>query len=260
LLPGARIVEFGYPTHQATSGQLEAMISEKSVAIFYFAGGIFERYALPLQDVVMIGQKYKIPVIVDAAAQLPPKENLWRYTEVGADLALFSGGKGIRGPQDTGLVVGKKERIQAIELNSSPFQVFGRPMKTTKENLVGLLKAVELFLETDHEAEYRRMEQQAHNFLTLLGEISGIETYLLPTGRHGQYYPRAVICLKDETSLSRQQVISFLENGDPPILVGPLDEDDRAFYVNPFGLKTGEEKIVAERIRELLISDRIQMS
>ena len=260
LLPGAQIVEFGYPTHQARSEQLEAVISEKSAAIFYFAGKMFERYALPLEEVVNIGQQYHIPVIVDAAAQLPPKENLWRYTETGADLALFSGGKGIRGPQDTGLIVGKKALIEAIAMNSAPFQVFGRPMKTTKENIIGLLKAVELFLQTDHDAEYQRMDQQARHFLLSLGDISGIETYLLPRGRHGQQYPRAVVHLKEELNLTREEFMTLLERGDPSILVGPLDEDDRAFYINPFGLQTGEEKIVAERIREILLSQATNFS
>jgi L-seryl-tRNA(Ser) seleniumtransferase len=254
LLPGAQIVEFGYPIHRTTSEQLEAAISEKSAAIFYFAGKMFERYALPLEKVVNIGQRYQIPVIVDAAAQLPPKENLWHYTGIGADLALFSGGKGIRGPQDSGLIVGKKVLMKAIEMNSAPYHAFGRPMKTTKENIVGLLQAVELFLQTDHKAEYQRMKQQAKEFFEALGDISGIETYLLSRGRHGQQYPRAVVRLQEELNFTREELMTLLEYGDPTILVGPLDEDDRAFYINPFGLRPGEEKIVATKIREILLS------
>jgi seryl-tRNA(Sec) selenium transferase len=125
-------------------------------------------------------------------------------------------------------------------------------MKTSKESIVGLLKAVELFLQTDHEAEYQRIIGQAHNFLELLEHTVGIETSLLPTGRHGQQYPRAVVHLRDELELTREEFMTRLEQGDPPIIVGPLDEDDRAVYINPFGLQPGEEKIVAERIREIL--------
>jgi len=252
LLPGARIVEFGYPTHQAKPGQLEEVLSDKTAAIFYFAGQIFERYVLPLPEVVRIAQHAKIPVIVDAAAQLPPPDNLWRYTALGADLALFSGGKGLRGPQDAGLIVGKKVLIDAVEANSAPLQVFGRPMKTSKESIVGLLKAVELFLQTDHAAEYRRMVQQAQDFLQQVDALPGITTALLPTGRHGQQYPRAVVRLQEDLPLTRAQVMTLLEQGEPPIIVGPLDEDARACYINPFGLQPGEEQIIAERIREIL--------
>ncbi|HUV06716.1 MAG TPA: aminotransferase class V-fold PLP-dependent enzyme [Spirochaetia bacterium] len=252
LLTGARFVEFGYPATQARTDQLEEVVSDRSAAILYFAGGIFEQFALPLKEVVRIGRKYKVPVVVDAAAQLPPPENLWRYTETGADLALFSGGKGIRGPQNSGLIVGKRELIQAVEINSSPFHTFGRPMKTSKETIAGLLKALELFLNADHTAEYNRMEGQVRSFLASLLGTPGIETDFLATGRHGQLYPRGLVRLTEGSGFCRDEFMTLLEKGDPPVLVGPMDGDARAFTVNPYSLKPGQEQIVAGRIQGLL--------
>ncbi|BCB92113.1 hypothetical protein Psuf_094260 [Phytohabitans suffuscus] len=109
----------------------------------YFAGTRFERYALPLEQVVDLAHEAGVPVIVDAAAQLPPVENLWHYTGLGADLALFSGGKGPRGPQASGLVLGRRDLVDACRAHACPNHALGRTMKTSKENVLGLVAAVE---------------------------------------------------------------------------------------------------------------------
>ncbi|MDX9827760.1 MAG: aminotransferase class V-fold PLP-dependent enzyme, partial [Spirochaetia bacterium] len=153
-LCGARLTEIGYPTHKTEKQTLESAISAKTAAVAYFAGGIFERYALSIEECAEVCKSRGIPLIVDGAAQVPPKENLWNYTRKGASLALFSGGKGIRGPQNTGLIVGEPELIDRIAAISAPHQAFGRPMKTSKEAIIGLLKAVELMMKEDYEAVY----------------------------------------------------------------------------------------------------------
>ncbi|MER3437809.1 MAG: hypothetical protein C4346_09615 [Chloroflexota bacterium] len=94
-----------------------------------------------------------MPVIVDASAQLPPVSNSWHVTmELGAGVAILSGGKGRAGPQNSGLVVGRDAMIQALRLNGPSSQRFGRAMKVAKETMIGLLAAVELYLSTDHAA------------------------------------------------------------------------------------------------------------
>ncbi|MCX7028332.1 MAG: hypothetical protein NT061_12815, partial [Spirochaetes bacterium] len=224
---------------------------DRTAALFYFAGAIFERYALCIEETARIAKEHDIPLIVDGAAQIPPKENLWRYTQRGATLALFSGGKGIRGPQDTGLIVGEPRLIKNIESIAAPFQAFGRPMKTSKEAMVGLLKAIELLLAEDYEAKFIGMKQGLAKLIAETTDDIFEDSYILDTGRHGQHYPRAVFVLRDRTPGARERFIQGLLDGAPPVLVGPLDENDRAFYVNPFGFQDYEEyDLVAKRIHE----------
>jgi len=250
-LAGCKIVEVGFPSHKAEQHQIEDAITNKTAAIFYFAGALFERYALSIEDTAKIAKKHKIPLIVDGAAQIPPKENLWRYTQRGATIALFSGGKGIRGPQDTGLVVGDPVMIKNIESIAAPYQAFGRPMKTSKEAMVGLLKAIELMLAEDYEVQFKSMKQGLKSLIASIDEPAIERSYILETGRHGQHYPRAVFVLQDKTAGERERLMKGLLERTPPVLVGPLDEDDSAFYVNPFGFQSEDEyKLVEQRIRE----------
>jgi L-seryl-tRNA(Ser) seleniumtransferase len=257
-LCGAKLVEIGYPTHKAEKSLFEAAINEKTAAIVYFAGGIFERYALSIEDCGIIAKTRGIPLIVDGAAQVPPKENLWRYTQAGATVALFSGGKGIRGPQNSGLIVGDPELIDRISKISAPIQAFGRPMKTSKETVIGLLKAVELLLEEDYEAVYEAMRAGLDRLVAaVLSDADPVPDifelpYILPSGRHGQPYPRAVFTLKSPRSGAREEFMeALMSGGSPSVLTGPLDENSRAFYVNPFGFQSQDEfSLVAERIRE----------
>lgn len=255
-LCGASIVEIGYPTHKAEPELLEKAITPRTAALVYFAGGIFERYALSIEDCASITWPRGIPLIVDGAAQVPPKENLWNYTRRGADLALFSGGKGIRGPQNTGLIVGIKELVDRISGISAPHQAFGRPMKTSKEAVVGLLTAVELLLAEDYDSVYRGMRAGLEELIAAVaaGGLPPVfeAPYILPSGRHGQPYPRAVFTLRSVRAGVRERFMkALLEGGTPGVLTGPLDECERAFYVNPFGFQSRNEYgIVAERIRE----------
>src|SRR5260370_34316398 len=105
-------------------------------------------------------RRHNVPVIVDAAAQIPPPENLWRYTrDLGADIVIFSGGKGLQGPQPSGLVLGRKSIIDGIYVNASPNANIGRPMKVGKEELTGTLAALEWNLRQDHSALMQRYEE-----------------------------------------------------------------------------------------------------
>ncbi len=251
-LAGGKIVEIGFPSHKAERCQVEDAINDRTAAIFYFAGALFERYALSVEETAKIAKEYDLPLIVDGAAQIPPKENLWRYTRQGANIALFSGGKGIRGPQNTGLIVGEPGLIKNIESIAAPLQTFGRPMKTSKESMVGLLKAMEMLLTEDYETKYSDMKKALERLIEKTSYDAFESRYLLETGRHGQRYPRAVFVLRDRTPGSREHFMKgLMENGDPPVLVGPLDENERAFCVNPFGFQDNEEySLVARRIGE----------
>src|SRR3712207_5026029 len=138
---GATLVEIGM-AHTTQRWELEAAIGPRTACVLYFAGTHYATGTLPLPVVVEVAHARGVPVLVDAAAQIPPIANLWRFTrELGADVAIFSGGKGLRGPQPTGLVLGRREIVEACHGNGSPNQSIGRPMKVGKEEMLGIVAA-----------------------------------------------------------------------------------------------------------------------
>lgn len=152
LLSGARFVEAGV-TSNSFSEQIEDMISEKTAAFFYSVEAENLRGSIPFQEIVRVCRKHDLPIIVDAAAELPPVSNVRKYLEDGASLVVFSGGKEIRGPQASGMILGSKKLIEACELNSCPNYGVGRPMKVDKENICGLVKAIQLFVAKDYDRQ-----------------------------------------------------------------------------------------------------------
>ena len=148
---GVKLVEIGYPA-VTEEWQLEGAINEKTAAVIWFHGALGGPGDISLEKVIDISHAHGVPVLVDAAAQLPPVENLWKFTQMGADAAIFSGGKDLRGPQSSGLVLGRQWLIDACARNGPPNHSIGRPMKVGKEEMLGLLAAVERYLALDHEA------------------------------------------------------------------------------------------------------------
>jgi D-glucosaminate-6-phosphate ammonia-lyase len=178
---GAELVEVGYSQQQTPDHVLEVAFDELTAAVFYTAGRPYERFATPLERVVEIAHERGVPVIVDGAALLPPPENLWRYTQMGADLVVFSGGKGLRGPQDSGVVVGKRDLVERIHRVNSPTHGLGRALKTTKEDIVGFLVALELALEEDQAARYEALQERAQRISRALAESPGSRPDSCPT-------------------------------------------------------------------------------
>lgn len=248
---GGKVVAIGYSHRTFPARHLEAAISTKTAAILYSTGKLFERYALPLPLVVDIAHATGVPVIVDAAAQLPPVENLWKFSGTGADLVVFSGGKGLQGPQDSGFVVGRTDLISTIRSLLSPHHGLGRIMKSSKEDVLGLLAAVEEFVTEDGDARFARLKVRAERLAEELSVASGIQAWVVEEGRHGQRYPRTVVRLK-ESNWNRQDFMRALRDGDPSIEVGDYDEDETAIYLNPIGLSEDEDMVVSRRILELL--------
>ncbi|NJN83061.1 MAG: aminotransferase class V-fold PLP-dependent enzyme [Caldilineaceae bacterium] len=170
---GVKIVEIGFALNTA-AWELEEAITPQTAAIFWFQGAMTGRGDLPLETVIEIANRHNVPVVVDAAAQLPPVENLWNFTKMGAALAVFSGGKDLRGPQSSGLMLGRADLIEAVRLNGSPNHSIGRPMKVGKEEMVGLLKAVELYIEMDHEARASQHEETVMGWCMELNKHAGV--------------------------------------------------------------------------------------
>lgn len=248
---GVNLVEFGVGSG-AQLWELEAAYTERTIAVVFLAGQVNERRALPIEQVIESAHRHHVPVIVDAAAQLPPPENLWRFTrDLGADIAIFSGGKGLCGPQPTGLILGKKTIIEGIFVNASPNANIGRPMKVGKEELGGILAAVEWYLRQDHRAILQRYEDVVQMFVQRFdGKRPGIGARRDFPSEAGQPHPRALITIDPTTvGFGIDHVVKALRDGEPSIAVAGSRD---GIYLNPQTLQEGEEKIVARRLAEVL--------
>ena len=199
---------------------------------------------------VRVAGQSDVPVIVDAAAQLPPVENLWAFGAAGADLVLFSGGKGLCGPASTGLVLGSRRYVERFERNAAPRQRSGRPMKVGKEDLIGILAAVEWYLRQDHEALAARYEAMVEHLVDWGRQRQDVEVVREAHGEAGQPTPRALIRLLPPIASHRDEILAALR-GHPP-RVEPLPAGDDSFYLAPETLVPGEEELVTRRLSEVL--------
>ena len=248
-LAGGRLREIG--TAEATQEhELVSAIGDETVAVVYVPKAYLAHAVLPLETVVRISSARGVPVIVDAAAQLPPVENLWRFTEAGADLVLFSGGKALCGPASTGLIVGRRALIDRIGVNAAPLQRLGRPMKAGKEDVVGLLAAVEWYLGQDHDALARQCDDQVDRTLEWAHGRTDVVATREPSGEAGQPTPRALIRLIGASAADRDRFLAELRSNRPRIDL--LPDDDAGFYVAPETLRPGEEQVITERLGQLL--------
>lgn len=250
-LAGARFVEIGNRL-QTFPWELEAAIGPRTAMVFFSAGVHLAGGALPLAETVEIAHAHGVPVIVDAAAQLPPTENLWRFTrEFGADLAVFSGGKDFRGPQASGLLVGSEAMIAAVAVNGSPHQRLARPMKVGKEEMIGLLVAVERYVNENWHDRARRYEGTIERWIEQFGEVQGLGASRVFPNEAGQPTPRCRITFASQTRLSGAEAARLLWEGDPRIAVA-VDGPD-AISMTPELLEEGDESILFDRIAALTL-------
>lgn len=247
---GVKIVEIG--TESGTSPEdLENAINDKTAAIFYFYNITRMGGLVPIEKASEIAKKKGIPLIVDAAAQIPPVDNLWNFTQMGADLAIFSGGKGLCGPQSSGLIVGRKDLIEACMLNSNPRAFIGRPMKVGKEEIVGLWAAIKWYINLDHKKLMQNYEDQVQYAIDELSVFNGITARRDFPSEAGQPMPRAEIIFDaDELGMTRDDVLSQLRNGEPSIELAGAGAS--GIFMNPQTLELGQEKIIIKRIKEII--------
>src|SRR5438552_9129948 len=242
-LCGAKIVTV------ETRQELDAAINERTGMMFFLNKGEPDG-KIKSDEFVKIGKQRGVPTMNDAASDATPKENLWKYTKLGFDLVIFSGGKALRGPQSSGLLLGRKDLIEAALPAMSPFGGIGRGMKVGKEELCGLLAAVELYLKVDHEAEFRELDARVASIRGALKGIAGVQT-----DRHipviANEVPHVTVQW-DESSkgMSSQQVIERLLAGDPPIHVQRPGKGQ--LLISVWMMRGDEHKIVGRRLREIL--------
>ncbi len=202
------------------------------------------------EEFVELGRKHGIPTLNDAAADVPPVENLWKYTGLGFDLVAFSGGKGIRGPQSAGLLLGRAPLIAAARLNSSPNgNAIGRGMKVNKEEIVGMLAAIELFVHKDHAAEGREFQRRAELIRAAATSVPGVaaEIFVPEVANHVPHL--RVTWDAAARGLDPAAVVHALQAGEPSIVTR---SENGALVIGVWMMDRGDDRIVARRLREEL--------
>jgi D-glucosaminate-6-phosphate ammonia-lyase len=245
---GARLVEAG-DAERCAPAQVEAVIGARTAALISVVSPNLDEGGVPVQEMVRIAHARGLPLIVDAASTLPPSSNLTRWTSVGADLVIYSGGKGIRGPQGSGLLLGRAEAIRAAAANGAPNAAVGRPCKVSKEDIVGLVVALELFMETDHRLAWERHLGEARQIAAALDGIPGVEAIV----HDDAIWPTPIVLVAlDEraTGLTAARLQEALRRGDPPIMVRPYRGG--RLLVDTHNLRGDEAATVARRMREEL--------
>ncbi len=255
ILPtGAEIVTIGY-SNQTEPWHLEAAITERTAAVFHFIyrGGFrVEGAALPLETVIEIAHEHGVPVVLDAASQIPPIESLWHYTQMGVDLVVFSGGKGLRGPQGAGMILGREDLVEACRMNGAPNYAIGRPMKVSKEEIVGLLAAVEWNMERDFDEVIRVATATIDWLVAELGSCPGVSASFRLPGESCRVMPVCDVRLTGSGDVMRwrDEVVARLWQNDPPIAVRPVRTD--GFVINPETLDKGQEEEIARALKSIL--------
>ena len=247
---GAHLVEFGDYLF-AHPWQLEGAINERTAAVAYLVAPFSSNKVLPLERVCEIAHAHDVPVIVDAASMLPPRANLYRYLRDGADMVVYSGGKGIRGPQGSGILVGRANLIEAAAAQANPAQFLGRGMKVAKEEVIGLVASLAAFVEEDEAAEMEAYRAMVQPVVDALVELPGLRV-TLEHDRVNYLLPQAAIYFTDDwRGPSRDAVLAALEQGNPQIhlqtLAGPQE-----LAVDPLNLTEAEVETVIRRLREEL--------
>ena len=193
-----------------------------------------------------------VPVIVDAASYLPPRANLRRFTAEGADMVIYSGGKGVRGPQGTGILCGRADLIEAAAANASPNPFIGRGMKVAKEEIVGLIAALRVFVDEDEEAETKRYREMSQSVVDALIEVPGLDLSV-EQNEYDCLIPIASMKFtKEWRGPGPQEVLKEIGSGDPPIILKSLGNPD-TLSVDPFNLDEGELEVVIRRLHEVLL-------
>jgi seryl-tRNA(Sec) selenium transferase len=213
---------------------------------------------IPRREWLDLARRHQVPTLLDAAADVPPLDRLSGYNRMGFDLVAFSGGKTMRGPNDTGLLLGRRNLIQAAERNANPHcGTIGRAMKVGKEDMIALLTAVERFVRLDHAAERREFERKIGVIETALAGIPTVQCERIVPAIANEVPHLIVAWDEARLGMTRTRVTQALMEGDAPIQIGRVSgTGDRGILISVLTLKDGEERTVAERLRGLLRIER----
>ena len=245
---GGRLRKVG-SERSCTVREIEEAIGEKTAAIAFIVAR--SDRGVSLKKVIEVGKRYDVPVIVDAAAELPPRENLRKFIAMGADLVAFSGGKAIRGPNDTGFLCGRRDLIRLAALQAFPYHGIGRIAKVDRTQVVGLITALKIFLERDEEAEFKSWENKLKTIERILEGIPQIKRMEIKVESETRRSPVLTIELDIESLGASSKEVAYRLREKPPYVWVLFAEPDK-LMVFPYTLRDGEENIVGESIRKTL--------
>ena len=255
---GVRLVEV------ETRDEMERAITPQTAMMLFYNNNNSDG-RIRDEEFVAIGRKHGVPTLNDAAADVPPVENLWKYTQMGFDLVTFSGGKGIRGPQNAGLLLGRKDLIAAAAATNNPYdEGVGRGMKVAKEQIVGMVAAVDWILGQSDETLETEFRRRADRISSELKRIPTLEAQIVvpPAANH---VPHLLLRYDQQrVKIAPLQVAQQLRQGEPSIELNPatgrregsagLHSDENTIVVGVWMLEPGEDLIVGRRLHEVLSS------
>ena len=249
---GGRFVEVG-TDEEVTEEELDEAFDPERTAAYYITD-VSSEGCVPIATVAMIAHSHGVPVIVDAASELPPKINLKRYITKGADLVIFSGGKFIAGPNNTGILAGRSDLVKLAHLQAYPFHGIGRGSKMCRENIVGLVTALKIYLELDEGPLFKEWEDKARWIAEQLNPIPDVEASVIIKTTVEEKEPMWPMCCVefDEKAfgLTARDLSGRLRDGDPSI---EARGRGGRLMINTEFLLEGDKSIIVQRIKEILI-------
>jgi L-seryl-tRNA(Ser) seleniumtransferase len=242
LLVGAKIIWV------ETKEELERAINERTAMLFFY-NEMEPEGKINRHEWIEVGKRRGVPTFNDAASDATPRDRLFQYQKEGFDLVAFSGGKAIRGPQCSGILMGRKDLIAAATPGFTPYASIGRGMKVGKEEMIGLLAALERYLKADHDGERKELESRVAEIRDGLAGIDGLTTerYIPPIANH---VPHVLINWTEGAfPWKTGDVTRKLMQGDPPIAVSGFGE--RRLKISVWMMQPGEHKVVLQRLRDV---------
>jgi L-seryl-tRNA(Ser) seleniumtransferase len=241
---GVKLVEI------ETREQLSQAVNDRT-AMMHFSNFANAAGQIKVDEWAKLAKQYNVPCMNDAAADAPPVSHLWDYTNMGYDLVTFSGGKAMRGPQCAGLLIGRKDLVACALLNNSPHEdTLGRSQKVGKEEIIGMVKAVELFLNEDHDALAKEWQERLARVSQELTKIPGVSTSFF-TPDVANHVPHMAITWDSRIALTPRQVSKLLRDSKPAIVIGG-GEERPGLVMCSFMLQPGEDMIVADQLARVL--------
>ena len=234
-----------------TREELDRAINDRTAMMFFY-NEMEPEGQIKRDEWIRVGKQRGVPTFNDAASDIPPVERLSQYVREGFDLVAFSGGKALSGPQCSGLLMGRKDLIEAAIPATNPYASIGRGMKVGKEEMVGLLAAIERYLKVDHDAEFKELDSRVQYMIEKLSTISGLtaDRHLPPIANR---VPHLRLTWKEDAfKFNAGEVVRQLMQGDPPIAISR--RGDRLLHVSVWMMRPGEHQIVTRRLQEVFAS------
>jgi len=233
-----------------TRDQLRQAVNDRT-AMMHFSNFANAAGQIKVDEWVRLAKQYNIPCMNDAAADTPPVSHLWDYAHLGYDLITFSGGKAIRGPQCAGMLIGRKDLVANALLNNCPHEdTLGRSQKVGKEEIIGMVKALEIYLKEDHDALSNEWQRRLDGIARELAKVPGVTTSFF-TPDIANHVPHMQITWDSRIAATAKEISKALRESKPSIVIGG-GEGRQGLGMCSFMLQPGEDKIVAEQLSRVL--------